>query len=79
MITKLVCFLIAYLRYSKQRWDWLVLGWMTAMGHKERNENFSIPSLLSCGVALKSAIQTVVLGGVSRSERGNKANEMQMS
>ncbi len=37
------------------RWDWLVLGWVTAMGQKERNENFSIPSLLSCGVALKSA------------------------
>ncbi len=44
----------------KQRWDWLVLGWVSAMGQKERNENFSIPSLLSCGVALKSANRSVL-------------------
>ena len=44
----------------KQRWDWLVLGCVTAMGQRERNENFSIPSLLSCGVALKSANRSVL-------------------
>ncbi len=37
-----------------------MLGWVTAMGQKERNENFSIPSLLSCGVALKSAKRSVL-------------------
>ncbi len=30
----------------------------STMEQKERNENFSIPSLLSCGVALKSGVLT---------------------
>ncbi len=44
----------------KQRWDWLVLGWVTAIGQKEMDENFSIPFLLSCGVAMKSANRSVL-------------------
>ncbi len=38
----------------------LVLGWVTIMGQKERNKNSFFPSLLSCGVALKSANQLVL-------------------
>ncbi len=64
----------------KQRWDWLVLGWVTAMEQKERNNNFPSPSLLFCGVALKSANQSMLCyGGVFISETGDRATEMQTS
>ncbi len=49
------------------------------MGQKDRNENFPIPFLLSCGVALNSTAVGIVLGGVSRSERGDRVAKMQTS
>ncbi len=58
------CHLFQYkITEVKQCWSWLVLGWVTAMRQKERNNNnFSIPFLLSCGAALKSAITRCCAG-----------------
>ena len=38
--------------------EWILLGWVTAMGQKERKKNFSIFSLLSYGVAMLTSMLT---------------------
>ncbi len=37
-----------------------MLGWVTTIGQKERNDNFPALSFFFCGIALKSANQSVL-------------------